>query len=152
MVIIFCGVPGSGKSTIAKMLAEKLKERGAVKLLVSDEIREKRYERIYNWIRENLGKADYLIVDATFYKKEWREKVKKIANRKNVFTIFLYCPLKTCLKRNQQRRPSFPEKVIHIINAEMEKPKKPDILIDTDKVKPEKAVNQILTLLFLKIL
>lgn len=29
MVIIFVGVPGSGKSTIAKILVEKLEERGS---------------------------------------------------------------------------------------------------------------------------
>ena len=144
MVIIFCGIPGSGKSTIAKILVEKLRQKGEVKLLVSDEIRGKRYNRIFNWIKENLNKVDYLIVDATFYKKEWREKVKELANGKNVFTIFLYCPLKTCLERNQRRKPSFPERVIHIINAEMEKPEKPELSIDTDKVGPEEAVSEIL--------
>lgn len=144
MVIIFCGVPGSGKSTIAKILAERLKAEGKIKLLISDEIRGRRYERIYGWLRENFDKADYLLIDATFYKKEWREKVKEIANGKNVFTIFLDCSLKTCLERNRQRKPSFPEKVIHIINAEMEKPEKPDISIDTDKIEPKEALAQIL--------
>lgn len=142
MVIIFCGVPGSGKSTIARLLYQKLKEKGA-KLLISDEIRGKRYERIYSWLKENLGKANYLIVDATFYKKEWREKVKEIANGENVFTIYLHCSLKTCLERNRQRKPSFPDKVIHIINAEMEKPEKPDVSIDTDQVNPQKAASYI---------
>ena len=144
MVIIFCGIPGSGKSTIAKILVKKLEKRSKVKLLISDEIRGKRYERIYSWIGENLNRADCLIVDATFYKKEWREKVKEIANGKNVFLCYLHCSLRTCLKRNQKRKPSFPERVIHIINAEMEKPKNPDISIDTDKIKPLKAILKIL--------
>ena len=144
MVIIFCGVPGSGKSTIAKILVEKLKEREKVEFLVSDEIRGKRYRRIYRWLRENLDRADYLMVDATFYKKEWREKVKEIANGKNVFIIFLYCSLKTCLERNRQRKPSFPDRVIHIINAEMEKPENPNLSINTDKIKPEEAASLIL--------
>lgn len=144
MVIIFCGVPGSGKSTIAKILVEKLKERGKVEFLVSDEIRGKRYSQIYRWLRENLDRADYLIVDATFYKKEWREKVKEIANGKNVFIIFLHCSLKTCLERNKERKPSFPDRVIHIINAEMEKPENPNLSINTDKIKPEEAASLIL--------
>ena len=144
MVIIFCGVPGSGKSTIVRKLADALEEKGEVKLLVSDEIRGKRYNRIYSWLKENLAKADYLVVDATFYKKKWREKVKEIANGKNVFTIFLHCSLKTCLERNRQRKPSFPDRVIHIINAEIEKPEKPGIFINTEEVKPEEAVGQIL--------
>jgi len=100
MVIIFCGVPGTGKSTIARMLAEKL---GEVKLLVSDEIRGKSYPRIYEFVKENLDRVDYLTIDATFYKKEWREKVKEIANGQNVFTIYLHCSLKTCLERNKEK-------------------------------------------------
>jgi len=144
MVIIFCGVPGSGKSTIARRLIQELKKLGKVKFLISDEIRRRKYEQIYQWLQKNLNTTDYLIVDATFYKKEWREKVKEIANSQNVFTIFLYCSLKTCLERNQKRKPSFPERVIHIIDAEIEKPEKPDISIDTDKIKPEEAVSQIL--------
>ena len=144
MVIIFCGVPGSGKSTIARRLIQELKKLGKVKFLISDEIRRRRYEQIYQWLQKNLNTTDYLIVDATFYKKEWREKVKEIANSQNVFTIFLYCSLKTCLERNQKRKPSFPERVIHIIDAEIEKPEKPDISINTDKIKPEEAVSQIL--------
>ncbi len=70
MVIIFCGVPGSGKSTIAKLLKEKLEKSGKTRIFVSDKVSGKVYKRIFKWLKENIGKADYILIDATFYKKE----------------------------------------------------------------------------------
>lgn len=144
MVIIFCGVPGSGKSTIAKKLKNELEKLGTVKLIISDQIPAQRYKRISRLLRENLDRADYILIDGTFYKKEWRDEVEEISGKENTFTIFCHCSLKTCLERNKERKPSVSEKAIHIINAEMEKPDKPDILINTEEIKPEEAVSQIL--------
>jgi len=146
MVIIFCGVPGSGKSTIAKGLAAKLKKWGNYKLFVSDKVSRGVYKKIPQFLKENLGKVSFILIDATFYKKKWRDMVYKIAKEKKekVFTIYLHCQLKTCLKRNKERKPSIPEKAVHIIYHQMEKPKKPDVSIDTDKVGPKEAISQIL--------
>ncbi|PJE51261.1 hypothetical protein COV27_02175, partial [candidate division WWE3 bacterium CG10_big_fil_rev_8_21_14_0_10_39_14] len=69
---------------------------------------------------------------------------KEIAGKENVFICYLHCSLKTCLERNREREPSLPDRVIHIINAEIEKPEKPDIEINTDEVEPEAAISQIL--------
>jgi len=91
-----------------------------------------------------LGTIDYFLIDATFYKKQWRQKVRTIAGRENVLFCYLQCPLRTCIERNESRKPSLPERVIHIINKEMEIPENPDVLIDTGKVGAERAVAQIL--------
>jgi len=143
-VIVFCGIPGSGKSTIARKLAAELEKSGRVKLVISDRISDKIYERIFKLLRENLGTIDYFLIDATFYKKQWRQKVRTIAGRENVLFCYLQCPLRTCIERNESRKPSLPERVIHIINKEMEIPENPDVLIDTGKVGAERAVAQIL--------
>jgi len=91
-----------------------------------------------------LGTVDYFLIDATFYKKQWRQKVRTIAGEGNVLLCYLQCPLRTCIERNKSREPSLPERVIHIINKEMEIPENPDVLIDTGKVRAERAVAQIL--------
>jgi adenylylsulfate kinase-like enzyme len=72
--------------------------------------------------------------------------IKKIAKRKKekIFTIYLYCSLETCIKRNKKRKPHIPEKAVFIIHHEMEKPKRPEISINTDKIKLREAVFQIL--------
>jgi adenylylsulfate kinase-like enzyme len=143
-VIVFCGIPGSGKSTIARKLATELEKSGRVRLVISDRISDKIYERIFKLLSENLGTVDYFLVDATFYRKEWREKVKTIAGEGNVLLCYLRCPLRTCIERNKSREPSLPERAIHIISKEMEGPENPDVLIDTGKVGSERAVAQIL--------
>jgi len=143
MIILFCGLPGSGKSTIAKKLARKLERLGSLKLIVSDQISGRVYRKIFKQVKENIEKVDYLILDATFYKKKWRDKIYALAKGK-VFTIYLECALETCLRRNKKRRPSIPEKAIYILRAQFEKPRKPDLLINTDKVSSHKAVQKIL--------
>jgi len=64
MVIILCGVPGSGKSTVAKKLAANLKGIGRVKLFVSDEVSGRVYQRVSRFLDENLDEADYILLDA----------------------------------------------------------------------------------------
>ena len=143
MIIIFCGIPGSGKTTIAKLLSEILTNFGRVKLIVSDEISGKVYKRILTQLTESLSEMDYIVVDATFYKKRWREMVEAIAGRDTILLCYLCCPLDTCLARNKERNPSLPEKVIHIISKEMERPLKPDISINTEKIPPQTAACEI---------
>jgi len=152
MVIIFCGVPGSGKSTIARALAKKIKKLGSYKILISDKVSGRVYEKISEFLKENLGKVDYILIDATFYKKKWRDMVYKLAKAggQKALTVYLHCSLDTCISRNKMRKPHIPEKAIYIISHQMEKPRYPDQVgrwvasINTDKIKPKEAVLQIL--------
>ena len=143
MIIMFCGIPGSGKTVTAKILSETLAKFGRVKLIVSNEISGKVYERIFRLLREGLNEMDYILVDATFYKKRWRETLEAIAGKDNPLTCYLHCPLETCLARNKERNPPHPERAIHIINKEMERPPHPDISIDTERIRPEQAAREI---------
>jgi len=144
MIVIFCGIPGSGKTTAAELLAKELKKKGKAKIFTSDKISGSFYRKIPRILKENLNQVDFLILDATFYKKEWRDLVKSLAKDQKVFTIYFKCPVSICLKRNKKRKAGIPEKAVHIMAHQMEKPKKPDILINTKKVKPKEAVKMIL--------
>ncbi len=138
MVIIFCGIPGSGKSTIAEELVKKLKKLGSVEFFISDEISGQVYKKISELLKKNLNKIDYIVVDATFYKKKWREMVYEICGRDKVITLDIHCPLKVCLQRNKKRKNPLPEKVLHIIHHQMERPEHPDLVIDTQNIEPKK--------------
>jgi len=145
MIIIFCGIPGAGKSTIAKRLVKKLQKFGKTcKIFVSDKVGSKVYQKALDFLKKNRGKFDFLIFDATFYKRGWREIIQKEAGSEKVFIIYLYCPLEICLERNRKRKPQIPEKAVHIIFHQMEIPENPDISIDTEKIKPKEAVELIL--------
>lgn len=153
MVIIFCGIPGSGKTTIAKKLASSLRSASrrsgnhSVKLFVSDNLKPPVYKKFFRLLAENLGKYDFLIFDATFYKKAWREKMKKIAKGHSVLTVYLKCPLPIAIQRNKKRRAGIPEKAVHIIASKFEEPKHPDIIIDTEKTPVSESVKKILGML-----
>jgi predicted kinase len=93
-----------------------------VKLIVSDEISGKVYKRIFKVLKMSLDEIDYLLVDATFHKRSWREMTETIGGKGHVLTCYLHCSLETCLARNRERDPSVPERVIYIISQEMESP------------------------------
>jgi len=101
MLIAICGLPGSGKSTIADILSKKIK---AV-VLRTDEIRRKLIEKpSYTESEKELVYkvmfiiAEYLlkqgipcILDATFNREERRREVVKLAEKINVPFIFVEC-------------------------------------------------------------
>ena len=142
MIIIFCGVPASGKSTIAEQLRERLE---GVEMIVSDDIGSSRYDNIMRLVDEKIGKYDYILVDATFYKKKWREEIRTtVGSRDEVKLVYVHCSLETCIKRNKERENSIPEKAIHIIWNKFDEPESPDVSINTDDTPPDKAAEIIL--------
>ncbi|KXA95323.1 hypothetical protein AKJ65_02010 [candidate division MSBL1 archaeon SCGC-AAA259E19] len=148
MIIIFCGIPACGKSTVAEKLVRKLNDLGAsYKLLVSDKVSNRVYEKIFRFLRNNIEEARYLIVDATFYKKKWRSEVQRIAreNDEELFTVYLHCDLEASLRRNEQREKEerVSEKAIRIIQKEIEKPENPDLEFNTAQTGLEKIVKKI---------
>ncbi len=143
MVIIFCGIPGCGKTVRAKKLAERLKKLGSVRLFISDKLRPPVYKKFFQLLKENLSRYNFLIFDGTFYKKIWRDKMKKIARREKVAIIHMDCSLKTALERNRKRYPRIPEKAVHIIFHQMEKPKNPEIFIDAEKLNVAQSAEKI---------
>lgn len=144
MIVIFCGIPGSGKTTAAELLAKELKKKGKVKIFTSDKISGSFYRKIPRILKENLNQVDFLILDATFYKKEWRDLVRKLAKGERIITVYLECPVPVCIERNKKRKSGIPEKAVHIMAHQMEKPKRPDIFINTEKIKSKQAVKLIL--------
>ncbi|HZA52764.1 MAG TPA: ATP-binding protein [Candidatus Udaeobacter sp.] len=131
MIILFCGIPGSGKSTIAKMLADRLAALGRVRILSSDKLRPPVYRKFFRALAPEQKRPDFLIFDATFYKEEWREQVRSLAQGEELITVYLDCPLEVTLQRNRARQPSISEKAVHIIFHQMKPPKNPNLRIDT---------------------
>jgi predicted kinase len=117
---------------------------GKSKLFISDEISGQVYKKIENFLQENLKRFDYLIVDATFYKRKWQEMAQKISGKDNLVILDINCPLKVCLERNKKRKKPLAEKVLHIIYHQIERPKAPDLIINTKKIDPKDAIQLIL--------
>jgi adenylylsulfate kinase-like enzyme len=144
MIIVFCGIPGSGKSTIAEILQRQLSDLGSVQLWSSDQLRGPVYRKFLEILAPDRQRADFVILDATFYKKEWRQQVKAMTGGEQVITVYLDCSLNLALERNRQRRPNVSEKALHIIFHKMERPQNPTISIDTAAITAADAAAKIL--------
>jgi len=143
VILLFCGIPGSGKTTIADQLAARLSSLGRVKVLSGDRLRTPVYHRIFKILESERGAEDYLILDATFYKKEWRERVAALAGEEKVATIFIDCPREVAVNRNRARQPNISERALHIVYHRMEPPDSPDLRIDTSTTTAEAAAARI---------
>lgn len=142
MVIIMCGLPASGKSTLAAKIAKKL----GAEIVSSDDVRDEmfglptvsssiRYKKDnhaevfkeVNWrvLQYVLAEKD-VIVDATNYKRWNRENIiYGLPVDTDVRCIFVDTPLATCIERNSKRENSMrivPQDVIEHMCASFENP------------------------------
>lgn len=122
-VLIGIGIPGSGKTTCLKAIAEK---SGSV-YISSDEVRaevngradDQRnmqivWSEVYFRIRTALEHGYEVVVDATNAKQRDRVRLVEFCLRftKRVEAAWFATPLETCLSRNRVRERQVPEKVI----------------------------------------
>lgn len=136
MIVILCGPPGVGKTTLAIRLRERLEERGlAFGLLHSDEFSSPTYERMYERV---AGGGDWLL-DGTFYRREWRERLRGLDE---VCVVRVTASLESCLERNRERSDPISETGVHVIHREFE-PVRADLTVDTDELGVGEAVRLV---------
>ena len=143
MIILFFGPVASGKSTIARMVAERLP--GSY-VLTSDMFRRRTYSRLIREVARLKDTYRYLIVDGTFYKRRWREELRKAVRGTPMLEAYVHCSLETCLRRNRERGSPVPERAVRIVWSEFEPPEMPDVEVDTDRLNAEQAALVVLSL------
>ncbi len=164
----FTGLPGSGKTAIASRVKTLLSKKGIdVKILQLDEIRrvltpEPKYtDEERDIVYLSLGYMAKLLVenganvfiDATANRKKYRDAARKMIPR--FAEVFVRCPLPVCIEREARRKAVFSpkgiyEKSTHVganvpgINVPYEEPLKPEVVVDTDKLKPEESAKKVM--------
>jgi tRNA uridine 5-carbamoylmethylation protein Kti12 len=142
LILLLCGPVAVGKSSIARRLGELLPDS---RVISTDAYKRKVYLRLIEEMLQSQKGYRYVILDGTFYRKEWRECVREvIGDEERVLTILLRAPLKLCLERNSRRPRPIPERAVYIIYREFEWPERADLEIEMDKIDVEGAVKLIL--------
>ncbi len=159
MMLILCGIPGSGKTTIAKELSRRIS--GEVMHVETDKIRfmipsptyskeesELVYEIMFSTAAASLARGYTVILDATFPREEYRKQAKSVARAQATpcLVVYVECSRKEALERNRLRkaRGRIAPKVIDRIASYFEEPG--DALrIDSESLSPRRSAALILS-------
>lgn len=163
----FTGLPGSGKTAIASRVKTLLSKKGIeVKILQLDEIRrvltpEPRYtDEERDIVYLSIGYMAKLLVesgvnvfiDATANRRKYRDAARKMIPE--FAEVFVRCPLSVCIEREARRKAVFSPKGIYEkstrtganvpgVNVPYEEPLMPEIVVDTDKMKPDESARKV---------
>jgi len=144
-LVVVCGLPGSGKSTVASILKSLI----GASVLRSDEVRKRmiktpKYEdderkAVYTQLVEEaeteLKDKRSVILDATFFKAEYRRMVKHAAerNKTSIRTVEVVCDEKILLERIAKRKDGPSEangEAYRTMRDRFEKIVEPHLLVD----------------------
>jgi len=161
MLVITSGLPGTGKTSVAKELSKHLK----AERLTTDELRgridkhpdysqkHKRsvYAALMQEAEKKLKQGKSIILDGTFFKRDMRQRARDLAQKHNeqLYLIKVTCPEEIVKDRLEKRCQSGSDaseadfKVYKIIKNQFQEIKDPDYIIDTadEKEWKEKALD-----------
>lgn len=153
MILAVCGPPGSGKTTIATRVHDRLRDdvtsRGCddvasrdrdalasddrdVRLLHSDDYAHYPYDRMYDAV---TASDDHFVLDGTFYRRAHQQPFLALPD---CHFALVRADLDTCLRRDYER-DGIGEKAVRVIHSEFHEPPV-DLVLDTDILPVEDAV------------
>lgn len=136
-IVVVCGPPAAGKSTIASRAHDRLAERGCeFRTLHSDDFARRTYDRLYHRI---LGTDDRWLVDGTFYDRRWRERFRDLGG---VRFVLVEASLETCLERNRRRVDAIDEEGVRAMHRAFDRPDA-DLVLDTEELSVDTAVDRL---------
>jgi len=166
MVIWFTGLSGSGKSTIANEVSHKLQDLGKLNYILdgdnirhglnkdlgfSPEDREENIRRISE-VANLFAESGVIVITAFIspYEKD-RNFCRELVENDRFIEVYVKASLETCEKRDPKGLyKKAREGVIKDftgISAPYEEPKKPEVILDSDKLSLEEEVNEVINYL-----
>lgn len=171
-LLILCGLPASGKTTISKNVASLLEDKHGISTMVisSDDFRdmlsyssngfkperETSVKTLYeNAIATGLENGFLVISDDMNYYKSIRSDLRHIAKRSDsdYDIVFVDTPVEQAIKWNQERDSPIPSSLIEEINQKLDPPKgdykwdTPLVVVDPSKQNSEEIANLIVAAL-----
>ncbi len=157
MLILIAGLPGTGKTTVAKSFAKKY---GAFHLN-SDSVRRELglwgsyrpedktrvYEELLNRTRAALSGGQTVVVDSTFFRAALRKPFMDLAEKLNARVCWVLATAPDAVLRKRVARPradsEADESVLEKIKAQFEPLQAPYLTLDTAGVPPETLADAI---------
>lgn len=138
MLVVVCGPPASGKTTLATRLHERLAARGhEFDISHSDDFSRHPYERMYERVRDAGG--DW-ILDGTFYQRIYRERFRRLDE--DCYVVWVRASRETCLARNRTREDGIAEQGVHVMFSRFEPPRA-DLTLDTEELSEDEALDRL---------
>jgi tRNA uridine 5-carbamoylmethylation protein Kti12 len=132
---MLCGIPGSGKTTLAAELRARL---GEAEVVTADLVatRKGHYENLKQRLDEAADRQRYVILDGTFFRRELRDAVRAMGYP--VVLAYLKCPLRVCLQRNEGRSEGIDSGGIILMHHRFEPPEEDEhpLVIHTERAVP----------------
>jgi len=143
MLYIICGLQGTGKTTVAKKLSERvngiLLRTDAIRKEIidkpthSEEEKRRVYEEMLLRARQLIEKGKDVILDATFSKRVYRDEAKKISKGKYII-IETVCPEEIAKERLETRDEIGANYKTHLkCKKNFEPVEEEHVIIDTSK-------------------
>jgi len=163
-VLWFTGLSGSGKTTIANKLKERLEDNGkTIKIIDGDDIRNtlhkhlgfspediKENNRLISEIcKNNLGKFDYIFVPVISPFKESRKLARKKLG-KNFIEVYVKCDVNECIKRDTKGlyKKALSGEIKNFIGIAKEvlyePPDTPELILSTSEETTEESISKII--------
>jgi tRNA uridine 5-carbamoylmethylation protein Kti12 len=119
-LIIFCGSPASGKTTLSKKIT---KEQNAIRLSF-DELGCFQHKELIPLIIQALQSNNSVVVDALFTRISQRKLILDATKDINCRHILIHMntPLEECIRRNAQRPNPLPDFMVRDIYNSIELP------------------------------
>lgn len=137
MILVVCGPPAAGKTTIATRLHRRLDaDDYEFRVVHTDDLSTPRYERLIERVAAAPG-ANWLL-DGTFYEAEYQERVREFPD---VRVVLATADRDTCVRRNYER-DGIPERAVKVVYDEFDRPDA-DFVVDTDVLGPATAVDLV---------
>lgn len=137
MILVLCGPPGVGKTTVAERLRRRLAERDHdFRILHSDDFSRNTYEQMYERVTDADSETDW-ILDGTFYRREYQDRFRTL---QDVHLVYLTASLDTALQRNRERAEPIAEKGVYAMHGKFEEPQQPDLTLDTEELSVDETV------------
>ena len=154
-LLIFCGIPGTGKSTVAKFVAAKLEgtvhiQTDAVRSMISqptftNQESEMVYAACITIAGEALQHGYNAILDGTFLREEYREDALRALQGAydSYLVVYVHCDVRTAYARNASRKASVPQGRFNQMLPRLQEPVRA-MKIDSGNTPAELAAEAIL--------